>query len=92
MGKRYDLAVKVGEYQKDGQTKSRYQNIGAMIDGDRGPYILLDRYFNPAGVPNPDDRANVIVSMFEPKGSGDYQQHGPSTGGGYREDNDGIPF
>jgi hypothetical protein len=89
VGKRYDLAVKVGEYQKDGQTKGRYQSIGAVIDGEKGPYILLDRYFNPAGIPNPDNRSNVIVSMFEPRNSGGGQQQGPPTGDGF---NDDIPW
>jgi hypothetical protein len=70
--KKYDLAVKVGEYQKDGQTKNKYQNIGAILEKeDGGRFMLLDRFFNPAGVPNPDDRSNVIVSLFEPRGYGE---------------------
>ena len=81
--KTHDLAVKVGTYQKDGQEKNRYQNVGAVIEGDRGPYILLDRYFNPAGVPNPDNRANVIVSMF------DARESNAGGGGGF---NDDVPF
>lgn len=87
MGRKlYDLAVKVGSYEKDGKTKGRYQNVGAVIEGENGKYILLDRYFNPAGVPNPDDRANVIVSMFEPKqGSGQGGQGGES----FKDD---VPF
>lgn len=93
MGKRYDLAVKVDTYTKNGESKNKWQNIGAVIDGDKGPYILLDRYFNPAGVPNPDNRPNVIVSMFEPKkAEGNYPQQGPSMGGGFDEGPDGIPF
>lgn len=65
--KLYDLAVKVGEYEQNGKTKGRYQNVGAVMEGDNGKYIFLDRFFNPAGVPNPDNRANVILSMFEPQ-------------------------
>ena len=61
----YDLAVKVGEYQKDGETKGRYENVGAILQKeDGGKFIFFKRTFNPAGVPNPDDRDNVIVSMF----------------------------
>ena len=67
--KKYDLAVKVGSYEKNGQTKNRYVNVGALIEGERGPYLLMDRYFNAAGIPNPDNRANVIISLFEPKPS-----------------------
>lgn len=66
--KLYDLAVKVGEYEQNGKTKGRYQNVGAVMESDQGgKFIFLDRFFNPAGVPNPDNRANVILSMFEPQ-------------------------
>ena len=83
--KAYDLAVKVGEYQKDGQTKNRYLNIGAVIEkDDGGKFILLDRTFNPAGVPNPENRENVMVSLFENKGGG---QGALNPGNG-----DDIPF
>ena len=66
--KTYDLAVKVGTYSKDGETKNRYHNIGSvMVKDDGGKFILLDRCFNIAGVPNPDNRDTVIVSLFEVK-------------------------
>jgi hypothetical protein len=83
MAKKYDLAVKVGAYEKNGETKNRYQNVGAVIEGDRGPYILLDRHFNPAGIANPDNRSNVIISMFEPR---------DNSGGGRGGFNDNVPF
>jgi len=65
MAKIYDLAVKTGTYQKDGETKNRYQNIGAIIEGNHGPYMLLERTFNPAGVAGQDDRSSVIISLFK---------------------------
>ena len=65
--KSHDLVVKTGEYQKNGETKSRYENIGTMMIGDNGPFIILKRTFNPAGVPNPDCKDSVIVSCFEPQ-------------------------
>lgn len=70
MKKLYDLAVKTGTYEKDGETKNRYENVGSVMEkDDGGRLILLNRTFNPAGVPNPDNRSNVILSMFknEPK-------------------------
>jgi hypothetical protein len=67
MSKKYDAAVKVGEYMLDGEKKGRYLNVGAVMQGDNGLYLILDRTFNPAGVPNPEGRSNVIVSFFEPK-------------------------
>ena len=33
---KYELAVKTGEYQKDGEKKNRYQNIGVIMDKGDG--------------------------------------------------------
>lgn len=65
--KSHDLVVKIGEYEKNGETKGRYENIGSMMQGDNGPFIILKRTFNPAGVPNPECKDSVIVSCFEPQ-------------------------
>ena len=62
MAKTHDLAVKVGEYEKDGQKKGRYENIGAVMSGDNGPYIILKKTFNPAGIQ--DGKDSVLLSMF----------------------------
>lgn len=70
--KTHNLAVKVGTYQKDGQEKNRYINVGAVMsstdnDGNKSTFVLLDRTFNPAGVPNPENKDSVLVSVFEAK-------------------------
>ena len=71
MAKKYDLVVKVGEYTDgQGQTKGRFKNVGVMMEGQNGPYILLDRTFNPAGVGGNDGRESIIVSLYEPKQDG----------------------
>lgn len=62
---RYELAVKTGEYQKDGEKKNRYQNIGVIMDKGDGPFMLLHRSFNPAGV---GEGESVLISLFKPKG------------------------
>ena len=67
MKKVYDIAVKVGTYEKEGEPKGRYENVGVVMEGDNGKFILLKRTFNPAGVPNEDNRDKVILSLFEPK-------------------------
>jgi hypothetical protein len=68
MSKKYDLSVKTGEYtDAQGNTKGRYQNVGVVMEGQNGPYILLNRTFNPAGVPGQADRESIIISMFEPR-------------------------
>ena len=88
--KRYDAAVKVGEYQSGGETKSRYLNVGAVLEGPNGPYLLLDRTFNPAGVPNPDNRSNLIVSLFEPRPR--EKQQGQQRQAVDNDMNDPVPF
>jgi hypothetical protein len=64
--KLYTLSVKVREVTlPNGEVKKKYLPIGMMLEGVRGPYIILDRTFNPAGVQNPDNKTGVVVSMFE---------------------------
>lgn len=66
--KTHDLSVKTGTYRdSQGNEKARYKTIGALMQGDKGPFIVLDRTFNPAGVPVEDGRDQIIVSCFEPK-------------------------
>ncbi|WP_413581114.1 hypothetical protein [Bdellovibrio sp. HCB288] len=60
--KTHDLAVKVGEYQKGNETKGRYLNIGAVMEGQNGPYLLINKTFNPAGIQ--DGKESILVSMF----------------------------
>lgn len=61
-----DLAVITGSYTKDGEQKNRYMNIGSMMKNDDGGFFLiLDRTFNPAGLPNPENRSSCVVSVFD---------------------------
>ncbi len=66
--KKYDMAVKTGTYQDStGQTKNRYQNIGAIMQGDNGFFALLDPMINLAAVPREPGKDRVMVSLFEPR-------------------------
>lgn len=82
------IKVKTGEYQKDGKTKGRYQTVGRVLQDDKGGKMyLLDRTFNPAGVPG--EKESVILNMFdaeEPKEApaASREQHS--------QFNDEIPF
>lgn len=41
--KTHDICIKVGEYEKDGQKKSRTRTIGRLMKSDDGhPFILLN--------------------------------------------------
>ena len=67
----FDLAVKTGEYQTQaGEKKGRYQNVGSVFEGDDGrQFIMLARWFNPAGVVDLSGKGgdSVILGMFEPR-------------------------
>lgn len=72
MKKVYDLAVKNGSYEKNGETKFRYLNVGCVMQGDKGMFILLEKKFNPAGVQiGSKEGSSVLISMFEPKNKQD---------------------
>lgn len=59
------IKAKVGEYTKNGQTKGIYRTVGELRHGDKGPFILMDAHFNPAGVMRENGRDRVILSVFE---------------------------
>jgi hypothetical protein len=78
MKKLYDLAVKTGSYQKGDETKNRYANIGAIMEGtDGNRFLFINRHFNPAGVPFKEGSESIIVSMFKPKAADDQQSPPP---------------
>ena len=61
-----DVTVTVGTYEKDGQTKKQYQRVGRLIETDKGTFIVLEPWFNPAGCINPKD-GKVWMSCYEPR-------------------------
>ncbi|AUQ74770.1 hypothetical protein [Phaeobacter piscinae] len=88
-----DVVVKLGEYQdrNTGETKARWGNVGSLMQNeeDKSLFVVLDRTFNPAGVPNPEHRSSLILSCFVPQdrqqqGNG---QQGGSYGGGQQDQN-----
>lgn len=77
-----DLVVKLREYTDvQGNKKAVWHNIGSVMRGDDGSeFLMIDRHFNPAGLPNPDNRSNVLVSMFDAN-----RDKGGAAGGGNGE-------
>lgn len=76
--KLYDLAVKTGEYtDSQGQQKGRWQNVGAVMTSDNGgQFVMLAKWFNPAGVADAKGGESILLSCFEPnkdKGGGQQQ-------------------
>lgn len=62
-----DLAVKTGSYTSNGETKNRYENIGAIMESENGMFVMLKRTFNPAGIEVEAGRDSILVSAFDPK-------------------------
>jgi hypothetical protein len=71
-----DLAVKVGTYESQGQTKNRYQKIGNLFQSERGLYARLDTLFlstqllercrdENGAVPD-----SIVVSVFDEREGG----------------------
>lgn len=95
-----DVAVKTGEYQdSSGQTKGRYQNVGALMKSDDGSvFILLEKWFNPAGVSGNADKSSVLLSCFDlrdPNAEAGQQSGGsarPAAARPAQTMDDSIPF
>jgi hypothetical protein len=68
-----DLCVKTGEYTtQDGQTKNRWMTVGSlMANDDGGEFLLLSRWFNPAGIATKEPgQDSILVSCFDPREEG----------------------
>ena len=69
------LAAKVGTYEKGGETKGRYVDVGAILTNDKGEYILLSPSVSLSGIlamqnaMSSQPRTNVMISVFD----SDYQ-------------------
>jgi|SaaInl85LU_5_DNA_1037374.scaffolds.fasta_scaffold43490_2 hypothetical protein len=87
--KLYDIAVANGKYtDKEGNEKNSYKNIGVILEGDNGPYMLLERSVNLAGFAVNDKSPNtVLASMFS--GTPSAQGNQNTTASNMKDD---IPF
>ena len=88
-----DLCVKTGEYTNSaGETKGRWQNIGALMESDDGYFLMIDRTFNPAGVPNPKGSSACVVSCFAVKDRDSDARRDEPRQTRADDDLDSIPF
>lgn len=100
MAKLKDIAVVVGTYKIGGEEKYRWKTVGALVEGKGGKeYIMLDRTFNPAGVPDLEGRGGdqIVMSMFEPKENNIRQintgnDRKRQSAADFDDPNDDIPF
>ena len=95
------IAAKVEEYEKDGQTKGKYVDIGVIMENDNGEYVLLDPSVNLAGVLikqrllNPQKAGkSIMCAVFDDSNrqqqSPAQQQHQDQKANGYQPED--IPF
>ena len=95
MQKLYDLAVVVSKYSaRDGQEKSRWENIGALFENNDGrKFIMLKATFNPAAIARKDGSDSIAVSLFTPKKRNDNNNSNEES---YSEpqdfNDDDVPF
>jgi hypothetical protein len=83
-----NLAVSTGTYQDQrGEQKKRWKTVGKLLRNDNGEFLVMDRTFNPAGLPGEGD---VFISLFEPRPA-QGQTGGASAPYGDPRDTD-IPF
>jgi len=63
----YKLMVNLGKYtDREGKEKNRWKEIGRIMEGEKGPFALMDPTFNLAAIQRDPGRDMVIVSMFKP--------------------------
>ena len=85
------MVVTTGSYTNNqGETKKRYENVGAVMKGDNGSFIFLKKTFNPAGIETEAGRESIIISLFEPKQRD--QQQAPQNPPQGQDFDDDIPF
>ncbi len=64
---KYNITCKIGTYEKNGETKGKYQTVGKVMEKDDGSrFIFIDPFFN-FGAVNRDGKDSVICSLMEPK-------------------------
>lgn len=68
--KLYDLAVATRRYtDRDGKEKSVWENVGAILQADGEPYMMLKAHFLPAAIQRKEGSESILVSLFLPKDS-----------------------
>lgn len=96
------IVARVGEYEKDGETKGEYVRIGVILSNDHGEYCLFDPAVNMAGVLTQQNLLNhskgkkpstkVMASIFSDDRSGSPRSAGGASDSGSPDINDEIPF
>jgi len=85
MPKKYDVVAITGNYQKDGQEKASYANVGMVIEKDGKFYLKMK---HPVTV-HDDGHVINFFSLFEPRQQSGQQQSAPVQQGAKPDHFDG---
>ena len=59
------LVVANGKYEKNGQEKTRWVNVGHLHEHDGKHYITLESHINVAAFERKENDTRVFVNMFD---------------------------
>ena len=65
MAKLKDVVAVTGKYEKDGQTKAKYTNCGALIEANGKQFIVLEVI--PAPVVGKDGVPKWFLNLYDPQ-------------------------
>ena len=68
------LAVANGSYQKDGQEKTRWVNVGVILEKNGKEFMLIDPTINFAAFPREQGKDMVMVGIFDDSQQGQQPQ------------------
>jgi len=71
------LAVANGSYMKDGQEKTRWVNVGVILEKNGKEFALIDPTINFAAFPREQGKDMVMVGVFEENNQQQPQQQAP---------------
>ena len=69
------LMVKNGSYQKDGEEKAKWVQVGVIMDGQNGEFAILEPHINLAAFPH-DEGKGIMCSIFDDSNQQQGQQQG----------------
>ena len=73
----YNICASTGKFtDNNGQEKSVWENVGAVIMGEKSPYIMLKAHFNPAAIIRKENSDSIFVSLFKPKPKDENNSYG----------------
>jgi len=71
------MAVANGSYMKDGVEKTRWVNVGVILEKNGKEFALIDPTINFAAFPREQGKDMVMVGVFEDNNQGQQAQQAP---------------